>query len=36
MLFKSKGSSGQKFVFLGPGARDTWHAKDVTRGALVL
>ena len=25
MLFKSKGSSGQKLIFSGPGARDTWQ-----------
>ena len=33
MLFKSKGSSGQKLVFLGPGTRDTWHHEDATRGS---
>ena len=33
MLFKSKGSSGQKFVFSGPGVRDTWRHEGATHGS---
>ena len=32
MLFKLKGSLRQKFVFLVPGARDTWRHEDATSG----